>query len=65
MTLELVRTSEAGELWIKILRDGLTIKCWACRKGKENLTQIEAEVYFDKLVEASIVKIELIKSVTI
>ena len=65
MTLTLIRTSEPDGMWYKILRDGLTIKCWSCIKGKENLTHIEAELYFDNLVEASTVKIEIIKSVEI
>ena len=65
MTLTLIRTSEPDGMWYKILKDGLTIKVWSCIKGKENLTHIEAEVYFDKLVEASTIKIEVLKSVEI
>ncbi len=66
MKLELVRTSEPDGMWYKILRDGFTLKAWMIVKGMENTTHIEAEVYFDKLVETvKSYKFEVIKSIEI
>lgn len=64
MTLTLARTSEYDGLWIKILQDGLTIKVWKLEEGRENLIQIEAEVYFDKLINSA-TNFEILKQVTI
>jgi hypothetical protein len=64
MTLELIRTSEPDGLWLKILRDGFTVKCWQVPHGSEYTAHIEAEVYFDRLVEST-KKMEILKSVII
>ena len=64
MKIELIRTSDPDGMWYKIYQDGWPVKVWRVLEGNENLTHIEAEVYFDKLVKEA-KKVEVIKTTII